>query len=370
MRAVRRRRPPSLHDGAAWPAVTMIRPIRGVDPGQPDNLRAALRTGYPGDVETIFALDDGADPGVVNAERAVQEWDASGEPGRARVLITGEPPAGRTGKLHAMHVASRGSEAALIGFGDSDTRPDDRLLAELVSAVLADDRVGCAFAPVVVTGVPRTPGDVGYAMLLNALYGPLAARASGSDGALPFVMGQIMVFRRAALESVGGVLCAEGRLVDDMAIGEHLHRAGWKNVMIGRRLPIVCQGLSLRAFFSVYRRWLLFGRDGLSIRFTWPLWVRAAEFGACAAGVGIGAIVGHAGLAFAGGAGVVAFGLSLGRLHRAMGGGRVRARLAWMQWAVLLLAPIVLASMTVRRGVRWRGRAYRLRPDASLASRG
>ena len=42
----------------ALPAIVVVRPIRGLDPGLPVNLRAALEQRYPGEMETIFVLDD------------------------------------------------------------------------------------------------------------------------------------------------------------------------------------------------------------------------------------------------------------------------------------------------------------------------
>ena len=47
-------------------------------------------------------------------------------------------------------------------------------------------------------------------------------------GELPFIMGQLMVFRRPALRAIGGVACAEGQLVDDMYIGKRVHEAGFR----------------------------------------------------------------------------------------------------------------------------------------------
>ncbi len=349
----------------AWPSVSIVRPVKGADAGQMDNFRATLDTGYAGGVETIFVFDDDADPGHANAVRAIEEHAGAGRPGTARIVIAGEPPANRTGKLHAMIVGGEGATGDLLAFGDSDTRPGDTLLTDLVETLLADERVGCTFAPAVLTSDLRTAGDVGYATLLNSMYGSAAARAAGTNGQLPFIMGQVMVFRREALADVGGVACAQGELVDDMAIGRCLHRAGWRNVMVRTVLPIVGGGLGMREFFGIYRRWLLFGRNGLSIRFTWPTALRAVEYFLAwivlVVSVALGAWWGW-GLALGA---IAAMGLSNAGLHRRLGGGRIGWRGAWMLWGTVLLAPIVYLTM-LRGGVDWRGRDYRLGRKASL----
>src|SRR5690242_19613776 len=107
-----------------YPSISVIRPVRGKDVGAAENFKAALDTGYPGEVETIFVFDDDSDPGLPVAREVVAEHIAAGRPGRADVVVAGAPPAGMTGKLNAMVVGQRFARGELIAFGDSDTRPD------------------------------------------------------------------------------------------------------------------------------------------------------------------------------------------------------------------------------------------------------
>lgn len=365
LRGIKRDAPhaPSL---GTYPSITIIRPIRGRDVEQDENLRAALETGYPGEVETLFVFDDEADPGLPGARRAVAEHDEAGRPGTARVLVVGTPPAGRTGKLNAMVIASRQARGDLIAFGDSDSRPARGLIQSLVEALLADPRNGSSFAPVVVRSEIRSAGDLGYAVMLNGLYGPAVARAANRNQSnLPFIMGQIMVFRREALASVGGVECATGQLVDDMHIGKCLHEAGWRNVMIKEPLRIVAGGITNGEFLAIYRRWLLFSRGGLPFAFTWPLWLRGVEFYVSLLLIPVALAIGDPIAALAPAVALFAQGISMAVLHRRFGGSRIPVRHAWMLWCFFLALWLVLASM-FRRGVEWRGRTYTLGPNAEL----
>ncbi len=149
----------------------------------------------------------------------------------ARVLLAGPPPPGRTGKLNAMIVGLAAARGELVAFGDSDTHPDRDVLRLLVEALHDDGGAGVAFAPVVVHRPARTAGDVGYALLINAWYGASVAMMRKS-GSLPFIMGQLMVWRRSALDAIGGLTVAEGQLVDDMYLGRRVSKAGLRNVMI------------------------------------------------------------------------------------------------------------------------------------------
>src|SRR5579859_1332266 len=202
---------------ARYPSVSVIRPVRGRDVDAAANFAAALDTGYPGEVETLFIVDDESDPAWPLLKQAVAHAQHE-----ARVLVAGPPPAGRTGKLNAMIVGLEAARGELVAFGDSDTRPDRDVLRVTVETLLAEPGAGSAFAPVVVcnhTGTAGTAGDAGYALLIDALYGPAVALACRATGDLPFIMGQLMVLKRSTLAAIGGLDCARGQLVDDMHIG-------------------------------------------------------------------------------------------------------------------------------------------------------
>jgi ceramide glucosyltransferase len=182
------------------------------------------------------------------------------------VIIAGSPPPGMTGKLNAMRVGQNMATGELVAFGDSDTRPDKQVLREVVDMLLASKKNGSAFAPIQIYQAHQGAGDVMYALMQNGLYAPLAAYAAGEKRELPFIMGQIMVFRREALKAIGGVESVQGQLVDDMAIGKRVHEAGYKNVMTRHPLHIATGGLSLRQFLPTYGRWMHFSRNGRRCR--------------------------------------------------------------------------------------------------------
>ena len=351
-----------------YPSISVIRPVRGADVGARENFEAALDTGYPGEVETLFVFDDEADPGLPIAREVVRAHDESFRPGRAAVLVAGAPPPARTGKLNAMIVGAARARGSLIAFGDSDTRPDRALLAELVETLMTTPRAGAAFAPVVIDDAPRGAGDVLYALMQNALYAPLAARqAHRHDGALPFIMGQIMVFKREALDAIGGVQSATGQLVDDMYLGRRVTGAGYRNILVKRGLKVPTGGLGLRDFLPIYRRWMAFSRNGLPLSFTWPQWLLGGGFFAAVMTTILAGLFAPPIAMVAPAAAIAAFTASLLSLNRAYGGAPVPLRWAWTPAALLLLAPGVLVATLVKRQVGWRGRTYEVDRTAALA---
>jgi len=353
----------------AYPSVTVIRPVRGKDVGAAENFAAALDTGYPGEVETLFIFDDDKDPGLPIARAVVAEHRAQGRRGRADVVVAGTPPAGRTGKLNAMVVGQRQARGELIAFGDSDTRPDRDVLRETVDTLLASPENGSAFAPILVHQPPQAAGDVFYALMQNALYAPLAAYASGERRELPFIMGQLMVFRREALEAIGGVESVQGQLVDDMAIGKRVYEAGFNNVMSRHPLHIATGGMTLRQFLPVFRRWMMFSKNGLPVSFVWRQWLQGAAFYLALITLFASLATGHLLAALLPAAALLAQAGSLLSLQRGYGGAPIPAKWSWMPFAFFLVAPYVLLQNTLQRKVVWRGREYQLDTAAALAVR-
>jgi len=359
--------PPRLKD---YPSVTVIRPIRGVDAGLDVNLREALDNGYPGSVDTLFVVDD-EDEAALPAIRAAIAQAKAARPTEAKVIIAGEPPAHRTGKLNAMIVGLRHARGEVVVFADSDTRSTKDTLRVLVETLMSNENAGSAFAPVLVSEPPRTVGDAGYALLLNGLYGPAAAAAARRrQGSLPFIMGQFMPLRREAIEAIDGLECAEGQLVDDMYLGAQVHRTGLRNMLAPRQVDIVQYGLPLGDFFKVYLRWLTFSRSGLPGRdFKLSSWLRGAVFwlGLVVAAVGVALaspLVGLAGLTVP-----LAMTASINALHHGLGSAQLGGRYWLVAFGLLLTGPVVMLVSLFRRQVGWRGRSYTLDGTARLQTK-
>jgi ceramide glucosyltransferase len=366
--AVRPPAPPAAR--LAYPPLTVIRPIRGLDVGAAENLRAAFDHGYPGRVRTFFVFDDVEEPALPLARQAIAERQADGGHVDAAIIICGHPQAGRTGKINAMIAGLRRTDTELVVFADSDIRPDPGALAALVDALEDAPDAGAAFVPVYSREPPTTVGDVGYALLLNGLYGPAAALAArGRGGDLPFIMGQLMLLRRSALDAIGGVEAADGQLVDDMYIGQKLVAAGYRNLVVPHPVPVIQHGLSLRGFASDFVRWITFSRTGL------PDWrFKAVPFLhglACWVGTLLAVVAlaeGHLAAAAVAALAPISVALSLNELHRVVGGAPLRLRFGWVAFALLLLAPVVLLRTLFQRQVTWRGRSYDLDAGAHLAA--
>lgn len=352
---------------ARYPSLSIVRPIRGLDPGARENLAAALDNGYPGEIETLFVFDDEDEPVLPLAREAIAAHERSGRPGTGRVLIAGAPQHNRTGKLNAMIAGASVARGELIGFADSDIRPDRDALRKLVELLLSSPKAGDVFAPVSVSEPAQALGDVGYALMLNALYSPEVRVLSQRRGEVPFIMGQLMIFRRETLAAIGGLDCAAGQLVDDMHIGQCVAAAGYKNIMATDPVRIIDWGMSWSEFARTYRRWIAFSRTGLPMSF----FLGAAQpyIGFWLGLLGLGASL-SAGLPLTAALCallILAASTSVMVLNRAAGGAELPWRYVYGPFLVLLGGPFILLAQFLWPQVKWRGRTYGLNAHARLA---
>jgi ceramide glucosyltransferase len=350
----------------AYPSISVIRPVKGLDVGAAENFRAALRTGYPGQVETIFILDDENDPAYAVAQQVVDQYRSEGGSDPVKIIFSGPPPQGCTGKLNAMILGEVEASCELVAFADSDTRPDQNVLRILVETLLITPNAGSAFTPVIVDQPVRRSGDVFYALMQNALYAPFALLAAGKGRTLPFIMGQYMVFTRECLTKIGGVACATGQLVDDMAIGKVVHDQGLLNVIAPCSLSIVSSGLSLRAFMPLFKKWLHFAKNGLPFSFLWRQWLFSALFFTPLFALPIAMVLGQWLSAFLCVVDLTLFASGLIWLHEKFGAAKVPLRYYWVPFVILTMAPFIFITNRVSKKVMWRGRVYNVDDRAAL----
>ena len=130
LRRVLARRPAAPPSPSTAPSMTVIRPVKGVDIGAEENIRAFLKMEYPGQLELLFVVDSEEDPATPLIRRLISERRTTAH--RVELLFSGSPPPHRTGKLNAMLVGVTAATGELLAFNDSDSRPTRDLLGRLV----------------------------------------------------------------------------------------------------------------------------------------------------------------------------------------------------------------------------------------------
>ena len=205
---------------AEWPAMTLLKPLHGDEPGLAEHLAKFFEQDYP-EFEILFCARDAADKGLEVARRVAERY-----PGvRARFFAAGDAPY-INAKVRSLEVMGEAAAHDIWVVSDSDVRVRRGYLRE-VARPFADEKTGamcCLYRGVAMDGGLWAELEaVGMSVEMTA--GVLVANML--EG-MQFVLGPTMAFRRAAVEQMGGFRVTAEYCADDFVLGNEAHRLGWK----------------------------------------------------------------------------------------------------------------------------------------------
>jgi ceramide glucosyltransferase len=237
----------------ALPAVSILKPLKGIDPEIYESFRSHCLQDYP-EYEIIFGVSDGNDPAIESVKRLQEEF-----PDRRIRLVVASQILGANVKVSnlAQMLPQAGYDYLLVN--DSDIRVQADYLRRVV-APLADEQVG------MVTCLYRGVAGATLGSRLEALgissdfcAGVLAARQL--EGGIRFGLGSTLAFRRRELEKIGGFESIVDYLADDYELGKRIAQLGFtvelSEVVVETYLP----AYGLRDFFMHQLRWARGVRD-------------------------------------------------------------------------------------------------------------
>ena len=289
----------------ALPPVSILKPLKGLDPSLYEALASHCRQQYRAPYEILFGLSDPADPAV-----AVIEQLRVAFPDCSLRIVHCPERLGANGKVsnlsqmlpHALY------EHILISDGDIAVGPRylERIMASFGASFGAayDTAFGASFGTV----VPVEPGaqasspaasiadrSSSHALLrapVGLVTAPYRGQAHGHQGCarptlgsrlealaiatdffpgvltarllergLHFGLGSTLATTRSALEAVGGLEPLVDHLADDYELGVRLSRAGYRVVLSAEVVSTSVPAYSLRGFWSHQLRWARAVRD-------------------------------------------------------------------------------------------------------------
>lgn len=270
---------PSPGDVVFAPPVSILKPIRGLDPDFYGAIHSHAAQEYP-DFEILFAVRDPADPAVPEIRRLAAEFPAR----RIEVFVT-DRDFGPNGKVNSLERLRRECRHEILVISDSDIHVGPDYLRRIV-APLADPGVGLVTCPY--HGVPELCGGPKIAFLaalFESLWistdfhaGVLVARALG----MSFALGATMVVRRDAIEKAGGFGPLADYLADDYQLSQTIAHQGSKIVLSNYVVETI---LPIESWSHSWQHRLRWGRTlsvcrpggyaGLIVTFTFPLGLAA-----------------------------------------------------------------------------------------------
>ncbi|HYL69097.1 MAG TPA: glycosyltransferase [Candidatus Limnocylindria bacterium] len=240
------------HYGAAGseftPPVSILKPIRGLDPDSYENFASLCRQDYP-DYEILFCVSDRDDPAL----RVIEELARNFPNRRVRVLFGSSVSASNDKVAKLVRLVAEADHDYLV-ISDSDVRVRPDYLRSVV-APLADPRVGattCFYVPVEEKTFADRLQTIG--MLSDFYAGILVARQL--DG-VKFTLGPTIATTRARLSEFGGYAAIENRPADDLLVGRLIAEQGHEVALLPYRIETVVDFHSIGELLHKRLRWLV-----------------------------------------------------------------------------------------------------------------
>jgi ceramide glucosyltransferase len=335
------------------PPVSILKPIRGLDPGAYENFASFCRQDYP-EFELIFCASDESDPAVPVIRQIIRDF-----PDRQVRLLFGAENLGASGKVNKLCRMAREAKYGVLLSSDSDVRAAPDFLRKIV-APLRVPQVGattCFYLGIVEPQLGAQLEALGAAGDFFA--GVLVSRCF--EG-VKFALGAAIAVRREALEKIGGFEALVDCFVDDYELGRRVAAKNYRIELAKCTVRTTYPGESLGDFFAHQMRWLLAVRHArpaghAGLLFTQGLpWSVAAALASPSAGIAAAWLGAYLALRTA--------------MAWEFGVRGLRDDLVRRRWWLLPLRDAVwfavwLASF-FRNRIRWRGSEYELRDGKLL----
>ncbi len=231
---------------AKQPAVSVFKPLKGIDNHLEENLSTFFELDYP-EFELLFGVNDTDDPAVELVQRLKRRYPRV----QAR-LVVDDSRAGLNPKVNNLINMYPYAHHDHLVISDSNVRVKPDYLANMM-AEMQDDSVGLVTS--VVRGVEA--GTFG-AVLENIHLNTLIAGGVATINRLtrvPITIGKSMLMRRDILEQLGGFMAFRMYLLEDGLLGQAIRNLGYELRTSVDPVENVNSSWSLPRFFNRHHRW-------------------------------------------------------------------------------------------------------------------
>ena len=341
--------------------LTVVVPIKGVDPQTESNLDALFASRVPVPVEYLIAMESPDDPAYAVATRVRQR-----HPDVASAIVISGPAGSRMGKQHNLAAGFARARYDTTASIDADVRVDPDTLAVGLSHLTRPD-VGVAYF------LPQYVGPGRLGGLLVALYSNyyyqlnMAAVALSSNAG--FITGGLWLMSGEARRRLRDLSRFGATVSDDPAIGRAVVAAGLRTVLIPRTVRMRYENLGLGGGVRHVLKWLtLLRAEGLptylAIATSWHPLLLGTVTAVIAALAGVGVVP----VLLAVAAVVVVRLLGAVVLHARAYGWRGLRTILWLPVYELLAVPVLFARALFSRELTWRGTRYRIGRGGTILS--
>lgn len=235
------------------PPVTILKPLRGVDPQMYESFRSHCMQDYP-EYEIIFGVSEPDDPAAEAVHRLIKEF-----PGCKIRLVVCPEVLGNNRKVSNLVQMMASAKYNLLLINDSDIFVSPDYLRR-VMAPFAKPEVGmvtCPYRGIAAQTLGSKLESIGIST--DFIAGVLVARQI--EKGIHFALGSTLAMSRKALDAIGGLHPLVDYLADDFELGFRIAKAGYEVVLADVVVETHLPAYSFRGFFDHQMRWARSTRD-------------------------------------------------------------------------------------------------------------
>ncbi|HEY1577155.1 MAG TPA: bacteriohopanetetrol glucosamine biosynthesis glycosyltransferase HpnI [Terracidiphilus sp.] len=244
------------------PSVSILKSLKGIDPGMLDAFRSHCRQDYAGEFELLFGVSSLEEPAVAAVRQLQSEF-----PDRAIRLIECPERLGSNGKVSTLAQMLPHAKNEYLLVNDSDITVSSHYLQRVMAHFGAakqrpEEQRPVGLATALYRG--RAHGTFGsrlesLAIATDFMASVLVARML--EGGLRYGLGSTLAVSREALARIGGFEALMDELADDYELGERIYKAGYRIALSAEVVETSIPAYDWRGFCDHQLRWLRTVRD-------------------------------------------------------------------------------------------------------------
>jgi ceramide glucosyltransferase len=237
------------------PGVSVLKSLKGLDPGMMDAFRSHCQQHYAGEVELLFGVASLDDPAVAAVEQLKAEF-----PERQIRLLECPEQLGTNGKVSTLVQLAAQAQYPFLLVNDSDITVGPRYLEQIMACFAPIESNGKATEVGLVTALYRGRAHKTLPSKLEAL-GIATSFQAGVllskwiEGGVHYGLGSTLAVRREALDKIGGFLPLVNHLADDYELGARVAQVGYRVALSAEVVETNIASYGWRDFIDHQLRW-------------------------------------------------------------------------------------------------------------------
>ena len=235
------------------PGVSVLKSLKGLDPGMIEAFRSHCRQSYSGEYELLFGVASLDDPAVAAVRQLIAEF-----PERTIRLVECPKRLGTNGKVSTLVQLAAHARHDFLLINDSDITVSPRYLERVMACFTPDVGLVTALYRGRAHGtLPSRLEALGIATDFQA--GVLLSK--WIEGGLHYGLGSTLAVHRDALDKIGGLEVLVDHLADDYELGARVSRAGFRVALSPEVVETNVAAYGWRGFLDHQLRWARTVRD-------------------------------------------------------------------------------------------------------------